>query len=155
MPAVRRPAYAAAVSAARIAAPARADEAHGVWRAVADACGRMWTLPRVCRSPGAGSSVDKLEDALDELAETGRHFMGRYLVGSNVERRSGGQGVVQFARIANTPDQVAIKFYTHREVRSLRARGACMRVRLRGGAAAPATGQRSRRCDRRWGCCAV
>lgn len=117
VPAVRRPAYAAAVSAARTVAPTRANAEHRVQGAVANAAERG-----VCRSPGAGSSVDELEDALDELAETGRHFMGRYLVGSNVERRSGGQGVVQFARIANTPDQVAIKFYTHREVRSPRER---------------------------------
>lgn len=67
---------------------------------------------------GGGLSVDELEDALDELAERQAHFMGRYLIGSNVERRSGGQGVVQFARIVNTPDEVAIKFYTHREVPS-------------------------------------
>lgn len=70
-----------------------------------------------CRGASGVSSVDALEDALDELAEQGTPFMERYLIGSSVDRRSGGQGVVQFARIHNAPDQVAIKFYTHVPVR--------------------------------------
>lgn len=62
------------------------------------------------------AEVEDLEDALDALCETGRKFLGRYVILSNVERRGGGQGVVQFAQVAGSAEMVAIKFFNRIEV---------------------------------------
>jgi hypothetical protein len=63
------------------------------------------------------AEVEDLEDALDALFETGRKFLGCYSILSNVERRGGGQGVVQFAQLTGTAELVAIKFFNRVEVR--------------------------------------
>jgi hypothetical protein len=71
-----------------------------------------------CRAPHGGSQgsvVDMLEDALDFLHDRQARFLGRYVISHNVERRTGGQGVVQFGRVADAQEEVAIKFYTHKE----------------------------------------
>jgi hypothetical protein len=66
-------------------------------------------------SPDANLSVtEALEDALDALHALQQPFIGQFLLLSSIERRSGGQGLVQFARLPDTPGEFAIKFYTHR-----------------------------------------
>eukprot|EP00892_Ulva_mutabilis_P012598 jgi/Ulvmu1/9710/UM055_0048.1 len=72
-------------------------------------------LPPALGGGEPGSAMDQLEDALDELAERKLAFLGCYLLASNIDRRSGGQGVVQFARTEAGAEQVAIKFYSHHE----------------------------------------
>jgi hypothetical protein len=62
----------------------------------------------------ARPEVERLEDALDALFDAGAPFMGRYELLGAAERRAGGQGVVQFARLPHNGRQVALK------VRSLR-----------------------------------
>ena len=47
--------------------------------------------------------------ALDAMAGMRHLFYDRYHVMSSVERRAGGQGVVQFASIANTFDKVRVQ----------------------------------------------
>ena len=42
--------------------------------------------------------LDALEDALDWMCVSNRAFLGQYVVLGSVERRRGGQGVVQFMR---------------------------------------------------------
>lgn len=50
--------------------------------------------------------IEQLEVALDALYNRKLPFFGRYHLFSAVERRTGGQGLVQFARIGNTTDTV-------------------------------------------------
>lgn len=61
--------------------------------------------------------VEDLEDALDALCDSGHKFLGRYTILSNVERRGGGQGIVQFAQMVGSAELVAIKFFNRTEVR--------------------------------------
>ena len=56
----------------------------------------------------AESGVEELEVALDAMAGMRHLFYDRYHVMSSVERRAGGQGVVQFASIANTFDKARL-----------------------------------------------
>lgn len=73
------------------------------------------------------AEVEVLEDALDALCETGRKFLGRYTILSSVERRGGGQGVVQFAQVVGSAELVAIKFFNRVEVCAIR-RATCLAV---------------------------
>eukprot|EP00892_Ulva_mutabilis_P000505 jgi/Ulvmu1/10455/UM063_0010.1 len=57
------------------------------------------------------SPLDALEVALDAMCSMKEPFYHRYMLLSSVERRVGGQGLVQFASIVNTQDKAAIKFY--------------------------------------------
>jgi hypothetical protein len=57
----------------------------------------------------------RLENALDNMAMTQVHFLGRFIMLSAAHRRAGGQGVVQFARGVHDGEEYAIKFFTHRE----------------------------------------
>lgn len=50
--------------------------------------------------------MDKLQIALDAMHSMQAVFLHRYTLGSSVERRVGGQGLVQFASIAGTLDRV-------------------------------------------------
>eukprot|EP00892_Ulva_mutabilis_P005772 jgi/Ulvmu1/3567/UM167_0001.1 len=59
----------------------------------------------------AGSPVEELQVALDAMNSMQAPFYHRYMMLSAVDRRVGGQGIVQFASIANTLDRAAIKFY--------------------------------------------
>eukprot|EP00892_Ulva_mutabilis_P005985 jgi/Ulvmu1/3759/UM175_0006.1 len=59
----------------------------------------------------ARTSLEALEVALDALFGMQAPFYGRYLLLSAVDRRCGGQGLVQFANIIHTPDRAAVKFY--------------------------------------------
>ena len=60
-----------------------------------------------CRASGeAGSPLEELEVALDAMNSMQAPFFYRYHLLSAVDRRAGGQGVVQFATIANTVDKV-------------------------------------------------
>ena len=61
--------------------------------------------------------IENLEDALDMLCELGHKFLGRYTILSSIERRGGGQGVVQFAQVVGSAELVAIKFFNRVEVR--------------------------------------
>ena len=54
----------------------------------------------------ASSALEQLEVALDAMFSMQAPFFGRYMLLSAVDRRSGGQGVVQFASIIHTPDRV-------------------------------------------------
>lgn len=54
----------------------------------------------------AESPLDELEVALDAMCSMKEPFYGRYTLLSSVERRVGGQGLVQFASIVNTQDKV-------------------------------------------------
>lgn len=61
----------------------------------------------ICRAGDAARSpVEELEVALDAMHNMQAPFCGRYTLGSAIDRRSGGQGVVQFADIAGTRDRV-------------------------------------------------
>jgi hypothetical protein len=80
---------------------------------VASAAGSMANIRLY--SPEANlSATEALEDALDALHALRQPFMGQFELLSSIERRSGGQGLVQFARSQDTPGEFAIKFYTHR-----------------------------------------
>jgi hypothetical protein len=57
----------------------------------------------VCRGE---QLIEQLEAALDALYDRKLPFFGKYHLFSAVERRVGGQGLVQFARIGNTADMV-------------------------------------------------
>lgn len=50
--------------------------------------------------------IEQLEAALDALYDRKLPFFGRYHLLSAVERRVGGQGLVQFARIGHGTDLV-------------------------------------------------
>lgn len=61
----------------------------------------------MCRAAdAAGSPAEKLETALDAMHNQQATFYGRYTIASSVERRAGGQGIVQFAAIAGSLDRV-------------------------------------------------
>jgi hypothetical protein len=61
------------------------------------------------------ATLDDLEDALDEMYEEGLLFMGRLRVLSGMERRYGGQGIVQFANtVESKNEEFAIKFFLQR-----------------------------------------
>eukprot|EP00892_Ulva_mutabilis_P002686 jgi/Ulvmu1/12418/UM009_0068.1 len=57
------------------------------------------------------SPLDALEVALDAMCSMQEPFYDRYIIRSSLQRRVGGQGLVQFASILNTEDKAAIKFY--------------------------------------------
>ena len=60
-----------------------------------------------CRASGeAGSPLEELEVALDAMNSMQATFFYRYKLYSAVDRRVGGQGVVQFAAIGDTMDKV-------------------------------------------------
>eukprot|EP00892_Ulva_mutabilis_P002693 jgi/Ulvmu1/12424/UM009_0074.1 len=59
----------------------------------------------------SATQSDALEVALDAMCSMKEPFYHRYMLLSSVERRIGGQGLVQFASIVNTHDKAAIKFY--------------------------------------------
>eukprot|EP00892_Ulva_mutabilis_P005991 jgi/Ulvmu1/3764/UM175_0012.1 len=59
----------------------------------------------------AASQIEALEVALEAMCNMHEMLLGRYLPLSAAHRRVGGQGVVQFATIAHSQDQAAIKFY--------------------------------------------
>ena len=60
-----------------------------------------------CRaSSEAGTPLDELEVALDAMNSMQARFHYRYHLLSAVDRRVGGQGVVQFAAIVDTMDKV-------------------------------------------------
>ena len=62
-----------------------------------------------CRaSDGVGSPLEELEVALDAMSSMQAPFFYRYQLYSAVDRRVGGQGVVQLAAIADTRDQVCL-----------------------------------------------
>eukprot|EP00892_Ulva_mutabilis_P002841 jgi/Ulvmu1/12558/UM090_0045.1 len=63
----------------------------------------------------AGSASEELQVALDAMCSMQEPLLGRYLPLSAAQRRAGGQGVVQFATVAHTQDQAAIKFYLDRK----------------------------------------
>eukprot|EP00892_Ulva_mutabilis_P005912 jgi/Ulvmu1/3693/UM017_0110.1 len=62
----------------------------------------------------AKSPVEELQVALDAMNSMQAPFYNRYHLASAVDRRVGGQGIVQFASMSNTHDRAAIKFYTDR-----------------------------------------
>lgn len=64
--------------------------------------------------PGQFLDLDLLEKALDNLCLTDTLFMGEFKVLGAMERRQGGQGVVQFAVHVKRGDAVAIKFFLNR-----------------------------------------
>lgn len=64
---------------------------------------------RLYSSSNASTPVEALEDALDALYATRQAFMGQYELFSSIERRSGGQGLVQFARSKDAAGEFAIK----------------------------------------------
>ena len=69
-------------------------------------------ISHLCRAAEeAGSPVEKLEWALDGMQSMREPFCGRFLLGSAVDRRTGGQGVVQFADIAGTRDRACFQLY--------------------------------------------
>lgn len=53
-------------------------------------------VPAVCRGE---RPIEKLEAALDALYDHNQPFFDRYHLLSGIERRVGGQGLVQFARV--------------------------------------------------------
>ena len=55
------------------------------------------------------SLVTRVDDALDEMRDGQHLFLGRYIVLGALERRSGGQGVVQFMRGAHNSMNYAAK----------------------------------------------
>ena len=62
-----------------------------------------------CRAgQGMTSPSAALEVALDAMCSMQAPFYHRYELFSAVERRGGGQGMVQFAKILNTSEQVCI-----------------------------------------------
>ena len=62
---------------------------------------------RCCRaSSESETALDKLEVALDGMCCMAAPFYGQYQLHSAVQRRVGGQGIVQFAAIMNTQDKV-------------------------------------------------
>jgi hypothetical protein len=63
---------------------------------------------------GAPLPRELLEVALDRLSARGDTFGGRYELLGPMHRRSGGQGVVQFARACHSGEGVAIKFFLNR-----------------------------------------
>jgi hypothetical protein len=71
------------------------------------------SLPRPTRD-GAMLNRDLLENALDALSGRGQLFMRRFELLGPMNRRIGGQGVVQFARVAASGEGVAIKFFLNR-----------------------------------------
>lgn len=54
----------------------------------------------------AESPLEQLQVALDATYAMHARFFNRYTVSSSVERRVGGQGLVQFGAIASTMDRV-------------------------------------------------
>lgn len=61
----------------------------------------------LCRATNESCSpLDALEEALDAMCAKKEVFYDRYYLLSAVERRVGGQGIVQFASIKNTQDKV-------------------------------------------------
>ena len=58
------------------------------------------------------SPLDELEVALDAMCSMKEPFYSRYHLLSSVERRVGGQGLVQFASIVNTQDKVPVPLPT-------------------------------------------
>ena len=54
----------------------------------------------------ADSPMEELQVALDAMHAMQSTFYGRYMLASSVERRAGGQGLVQFATISGTADKV-------------------------------------------------
>lgn len=70
-------------------------------------------LPKPERT-GATLNKELLKSALDQASQHQELFLGRFeLLGEN-DRREGGQGVVQFARVKATGAGVAIKFFWNR-----------------------------------------
>eukprot|EP00892_Ulva_mutabilis_P000459 jgi/Ulvmu1/10413/UM062_0009.1 len=56
-----------------------------------------------------------LEHALDNMHACGELFMGKFEILGPLERRAGGQGIVQFALSRPSGDPVAIKFFLNRK----------------------------------------
>lgn len=64
-------------------------------------------LATVCRAANVTQSpLDQLEVALEAMCCMAAPFHSRYQVHSAMQRRVGGQGIVQFATIINTEDKV-------------------------------------------------
>eukprot|EP00892_Ulva_mutabilis_P005656 jgi/Ulvmu1/3462/UM016_0082.1 len=63
---------------------------------------------------GCAMPADELEVALDALCAMETPFLFRYNILSAVDRRVGGQGLVQFATMTNSQQRAAIKFYLDR-----------------------------------------
>lgn len=59
------------------------------------------------------NAIDMLEQVLDDMHYDGQLFMDTYTVAGAVDRRAGGQGVVQFASNARMPQAVALKVCLH------------------------------------------
>ena len=59
--------------------------------------------------PARLDDADALEDALDDMRSAGCKFLGKYDVLGAVQRRSGGQGIVQFMSLPGCSTQVAVK----------------------------------------------
>jgi len=59
-----------------------------------------------------GAAIDRLEAALDVMHASKVLFLGSYSMLGAVERRAGGQGVVQFAARHSQGGQVAVKVRT-------------------------------------------
>lgn len=64
----------------------------------------------LCRaSSDVESPLEQLQVALDATYAMQARFFNQYTVASPMQRRVGGQGLVQFGVIANTIDQVCSK----------------------------------------------
>lgn len=65
------------------------------------------------REAGSVMPPDLLEHALDNMSAADTPFMGDFRLLGPMERRGGGQGLVQFANQLRTGDPVAIKFFVN------------------------------------------
>jgi hypothetical protein len=63
----------------------------------------------IARNLDVAPAVEALEDALDRVHAAGAPFLGRYDLLGGVDRRAGGQGVVQFATQPRLTKQFALK----------------------------------------------
>lgn len=93
---------------AHVAAAATRSNAPGVQSAGPGSMVRSATAGTTVASKPM-SAFEQLEDALDCMHAARAPFLARFHVLGAVERRSGGQGVVQFAAIAGSPKQFALK----------------------------------------------
>lgn len=77
-----------------------------VWMSIASAMQAF----SVCRAAvTAGSPMGELEVALDAMCDLQAPFHGRYIMMSSIDRRSGGQGIVQFANVSRQHLQVWVQ----------------------------------------------
>lgn len=72
--------------------------AHHRGASLGAATGRYTTSKARTGLSSVASMAEDVENALDELFQSGLPFLGKYIVLGPVERRAGGQGVVQFMR---------------------------------------------------------